>query len=253
MLFPFVARLLVPLAAALALVTLALGAGPVLAAAPGPGALVAAAHPFGPPSTARISVDGSRVDLAWLPAEDDWVALGRSVGAFDDPAAGTALTGEQKLARSAAVRDYLLSHVGVTQAGRPCAAGLAPLERLLAQGARFTFECPRPVAEVEVRIGALTDLHEAYRTVLSADTPAEPAQALLTRETDTRRMRFDPTASGGPPIAVAAVALVAVLGALAAFLGRRRLRTFLVRLDVAPVRRLGAFLARRRRSADVRG
>ncbi|MFB4268092.1 hypothetical protein [Nonomuraea sp. GTA35] len=187
----------------------------------------AAAHPFGPPSTARVGADGNRVSLAWLPAEDDWVALGRSVGAFEDPAAGagTSLTGEQKLARSAAVRDYLLAHVGVTQAGRPCAAELAPLERLLAEGARFSFECPERVVDVDVRVGALTDLHEAYRTMLTAETPAEPAKALLTAEADTRRLRFDPSATGGVPLVVPAVALVAVLGVLVALLVRRRRRS----------------------------
>ncbi|TYB61799.1 hypothetical protein FXF51_27380 [Nonomuraea sp. PA05] len=189
-------------------------------------ARAASAHPFGPPSTAKIGADGNRVTLAWLPAEDDWVALGRSVGAFDPPvgntAADTSMTGEQKLAGSAAVRDYLLAHVGVTQAGRPCAAELAPLERLLAEGARFSFECPDPVVDVDVRVGALTDLHEAYRTMLTAETPAEPAKALLTAEADTRRLRFDPSATGGTSLLVPAVALVAVLGVLAALLLRRR-------------------------------
>lgn len=187
-------------------------------------AQTAAAHPFGPPSTARIAVDGDRVTLAWLPAEDDWVALGQSLGAFEDPATGadTTLTGEQKLARSAAVRDYLLAHVGVTQGGRPCAAELEPLERLLAEGARFGFECPEPVVTVDVRIAALTDLHQAYRTVLTSDTPAEPAKVLFTKAEDTRSVRFDAPEGGGVPLAVPAVALVAVLGVLVLLLVRRR-------------------------------
>ncbi|WP_143043557.1 hypothetical protein [Nonomuraea jiangxiensis] len=209
MILPVIARACVPLVAV------------ALAVAP---AAAAAAHPFGPPSTARIRAEGSQVTLAWLPAEDDWVAIGRSVGAFGDPAAGidTTLTGEQRLARSAAVRDYLLGRIGVAQAGRPCAAELEPLERLLAEGARFSFECANPVAEVDVRIAALTDLHEAYRTVLTAETPATPAQAVLTAATDTQRLRFDPTARGGVSLVVPAVALVAALGALAALLVRRR-------------------------------
>ncbi|MFC4015920.1 hypothetical protein ACFOY2_52525 [Nonomuraea purpurea] len=204
-----IARACVPLVAA------------ALALAP---AAVAAAHPFGPPSMARIGVEGSRVSLAWLPAEDDWVALGRSLGAFENPAAGTdtTLTGEQKLARSAAVRDYLLARIAVTQAGRPCQAELEPLERLVAEGARFRFECADPVVDVDVRIDALTDLNEAYRTVLTAQTPAEPAQTVLTAATGTRRLRFDPAAAGGVPLAVPIVALLAVLGVLAAFLVRRR-------------------------------
>ncbi|MFG1696092.1 hypothetical protein [Nonomuraea sp. NPDC049309] len=205
----FVARLCVPFLAAVVAV--------LVPAHP------AAAHPFGPPSTARIAVDGDRVTLAWTPAEDDWVALGQSLGAFEDPATGadTTLTGEQKLARSAAVRDYLLRHVGVTQGGRPCTAELAPLERLLAEGARFGFECPEPVVTVDVRIAALTDLHEAYRTVLTSDTPAEPAQVLFTKAEDTRSVRFDAPEGGGVPLVVPAVALVAVLGVLVVLVRRR--------------------------------
>ncbi|MBF8188796.1 hypothetical protein ITP53_24285 [Nonomuraea sp. K274] len=217
MILSFIARVRVPLV----VVTMFAAMFVTMVVAP---AQAAAAHPFGPPSTARIGAEGSRVTLAWMPAEDDWVALGRSVGAFEDPAVGTdtTLTGEEKLARSPAVRDYLLARVGVTQAGRPCAAGLAPLERLLAEGARFSFECANPVVEIDVRIDALTDLHEAYRTVLTAETPATPAQAMLTAATATRRLRFDPSAAGGVSLVVPAVALVAALGALAAFLVRRR-------------------------------
>ncbi|WP_214110292.1 hypothetical protein [Acrocarpospora catenulata] len=185
--------------------------------------LPATAHPFGDPSTARVGAQGSRVTIVWLAAADDWVALGRRLGAFEDPAAGvdTSLTGEQKLARSTAVRDYLLSKVGVTQAGRPCAGELAPLEQILDQGARFSFACAEPVVDVDVRISLLTDMHEAYRTALTAEAPATPAQAMLTATTDTQRLRFD-SATGGLSLAVPAVALVGVLGALGLFLVRHR-------------------------------
>ncbi|GAA5069359.1 hypothetical protein HNP84_008943 [Thermocatellispora tengchongensis] len=187
----------------------------------------AAAHPFGPPSTARIGAEGSRVTISWLAAEDDWVALGQSLGAFEDPSSGavsTQLTGEQKLARSPAVREYLLSRVAVTQAGRPCAAELAPLERLLAEGARFGFECPEPVTEVEVRIDALTDLNEAYRTVLTAETPATPDKAMLTAAADTQRVRFHPSPGGGVPLAAPIAALAGALAALAGVVLYRRRR-----------------------------
>ncbi|MFI7613005.1 hypothetical protein ACIBP6_17420 [Nonomuraea terrae] len=186
----------------------------------------ASAHPFGPPSMATIVAEGSQVSLSWKAAEDDWVALGRSLGAFGDPSKGidTALTGEQQLARSAAVRDYLLSRVEVSQDGRPCEGELEPLERLLTDGARFGFACAEPVVEVDVRIAALTDLNQAYRTVLTAGTPADPAQTMLTAEADTRHLRFEPSAVGGVSLAVPAVVLVAALAALVAFLvrGRRR-------------------------------
>ncbi|MFC5835496.1 hypothetical protein [Nonomuraea insulae] len=58
--------------------------------------------------------------------------------------------------------------------------------------------------------------------MLTADTPATPAQALLTSTVDTQRLRYDPSASGGVPLVVPAVALVSVLGVLVLFLVRRR-------------------------------
>ncbi|GLX96637.1 hypothetical protein [Herbidospora sp. NBRC 101105] len=171
-------------------------------------AVPAAAHPFGPPSTARISVDGSHVAISWLAAEDDWVALGQSVGAFENPVTGTVsttLTGEQKLQRSAAVRDYLLDRITVAQGGRPCPGRLESLEQLVVQGARFTFDCPQPAVDLDVTVSALTDLNENYRTMLTAETPAAPSQALYTARQPTTRLRF--TASGGgTPTAVLTVA-----------------------------------------------
>ncbi|WP_199442088.1 hypothetical protein [Umezawaea beigongshangensis] len=190
----------------------------------------ALAHPFGPPSTARITVDGSVLSLTWLAAEDDWVALGQSLGAFEDPAAervSTELTGEQKLRRSAAVHDYLLERIAVAQRELPCPGELAPLDGLLSAGARFTFECPAPVVDVDVTLSALTDLNESYRTVLTPDTPATPAQALFTGEQSTARLTFSGTSGGLPaqfvPLAVGTGA-AALLGA-AVLLVRRARRT----------------------------
>ncbi|MEV0386436.1 hypothetical protein [Nonomuraea sp. NPDC050643] len=229
MIFTSVVRRLCVLliAANAALVAMAAGAVPATPARAAVSMSARAAHPFGLPSVARIGAEGNRVTLAWLPAEDDWVLLGRSVGAFEDLAAAAAarLTGEQVLARSTAVRNYLQARVGVSQGGRPCASELAPLERLLAEGARFSFECPETVREVDVRIGALADLHEAYRTMLTAESPAVPAKALLTSAADTRRLRFDPSAEAGVPLVVPAVALVTVIGVLVALLVRRRRRS----------------------------
>ncbi|GAB1819673.1 hypothetical protein [Herbidospora sp. RD11066] len=189
----------------------------------------AAAHPFGPPSTARISVDGSRVALAWLAAEDDWVALGQSLGAFENPADGpvsTELTGEQKLQRSAAVRDYLLGRITVAQGGTPCPGRLESLEQLVTQGARLSFDCPAPAVDLDVTVSALTDLNENYRTMLTAETPATPAQALYTARQQTTRLRFS-ASGGGPLTAVTAVAAgtaaaAVIIGGLVLLRVRRR-------------------------------
>ncbi|GAA2069851.1 hypothetical protein [Actinomadura alba] len=189
-------------------------------------AAAAAAHPFGPPSTARISVDGSRVAISWLAAEDDWVALGQSVGAFEDPGTGavsTDLTGEQKLQRSPAVRDYLLKTITVAQDGRPCEGRLAGLDRLLAEGARLTFDCPAPVVVIDVGVGALTDLNQAYRTMLTSESPATPSRSLFTATQRTQRLRF--SGSGGSravvTTSVGTAAALCGIGAVALLMRRR--------------------------------
>ena len=180
----------------------------------------AAAHPFGPPSTARAEADGRTVTLSWAAAEDDWVALGTSLGAFDS---STATTGEEKLRRSPAVRDYLLDKITVSQAGRACRGELAPLADLVGSGARFTFSCAAPVSEVDIRLGALTDLNEAYRTVLTAEA-ATPDRALFTAAQDTMRLRFSGGGSGvtGSVVGVAAGTVVAAAGVLVLMRRRRR-------------------------------
>lgn len=204
--------------------------GLVLVAAAAIGsAAQAEAHPFGPPSTARLVADGSTVTVWWHAAEDDWVALGQSLGAFEDPAGtvSTSLTGEEKLQRSPAVREYLLGKIGVSQNGRKCAGNLEPLQGLLKQGAKISFDCPAPVLEVDVTLSALTDLNESYRTVLSADTPTTPGQALFTASQTTQHLRFSSSAQTRPaaviPLAIAtgAAALI-VIGGLVVRHRRRR-------------------------------
>lgn len=189
----------------------------------------AAAHPFGPPSTARISVDGSRATITWLAAEDDWVALGQSLGAFEDPTLGpvaTNLTGEQKLQRSQRVRDYLLDHIAVRQGAARCPGRLATLDRLLDQGARLSFDCPDRVVDLEVTLAPLTDLNEAYRTMLTSQTPATPGRTLFTATEPTHRLRFTADGDGAfgrtAALAGAGVALVGVVAALLVVRLRRR-------------------------------
>ncbi len=184
----------------------------------------ASAHPFGPPATARISVTGSHVALVYTASPDDWVALGEAKGAFKDPA--PELTGEQKLERSTVVRDYLTSKITVSQDGRPCAEQLASLVGVTDYGARFSFDCPQPVDDLDVTIGALVDLNTNYRTMVTAVTPGAPTQKLFTALTATQNLSF--SASGGKPTAVIglaiglAVVVVAGLGGYVALRVRRR-------------------------------
>ncbi|MGW4467384.1 hypothetical protein [Micromonospora sp. NPDC004704] len=208
-----------------------LGALAALVAVTGP-ASPASAHPFGPPATARISADGTRVTINWLAAEDDWVALGQSLGAFEDPATGrvdTGLTGEQKLQRSPAVRDYLLKRITVSQTGTPCASRLDTLEQLVKKGARLTFDCPEPVTDLDVTVSALTDLNTAYRTALTADVPMTPTEALFTATEGSHQVRLTAGEGGsGRPAAVGTVAAgtgIAAVAILAGMLVNRRRRT----------------------------
>lgn len=160
----------------------------------------ASAHPFGPPQTARVTVDGTRIDIIWAAAEDDWVVLGERLGAFVDPATGavsTTETGQELLSRSPAVRTYLLDKIRVAQAGRACSGEVVELADLLARGARLRFSCAEAVTEVEITIGALSDFNQAYRTVLTADT-SSPRQALFNAANRTHRVRF--SASGNAPV-----------------------------------------------------
>ncbi|WP_341718083.1 hypothetical protein QQG74_30605 [Micromonospora sp. FIMYZ51] len=205
-----------------------LASGLALAAVLGPGA-PAAAHPFGPPTVARAAADGTRVDLSWQPAEDDWVALGQSLGAFEDPSTGavtTKLTGEQKLARSSTVGDYLRQRITVSQDGQACPGRLEPLDDLLARGARLTFDCPGPVRTLDITVTALTDLNQAYRTVLRAEA-ATPAEALFTATDGTHRVDFSRSGRRLDPTATLTVGITALggLGALLLLLSRRRTRS----------------------------
>ncbi|MFK3985631.1 hypothetical protein ACI2K4_35370 [Micromonospora sp. NPDC050397] len=192
----------------------------------------ASAHPFGPPATARIDADGSHVTIEWHAAEDDWVALGQSLGAFENPATGkveTGLTGEQKLQRSPAIRDYLLERITVSQAGKRCPSRLDTLEQLLKQGARVSFECPTPVSDIAVTVSALTDLNTAYRTALTSDVAMTPSEVLFTHNDGTQQVRLAAGTGGGSgrPAAVGTVAAgtgIAAVAILAGVLVNKRRR-----------------------------
>ncbi|WP_445527383.1 hypothetical protein [Streptomyces cyslabdanicus] len=201
----------------------------VLAVFAGP-APSAAAHPFGPPSTARVSVQGSRLLLAWNTDKLDWVTLGQSLGVFDAQGGGgsPALSFEQRLRESPAVRAYLLKHIAVGQDGRPCRATVVgAMKDFPAQGAQLAFACPDPVVEVDVTISALTDLHPAYRTMLTSQGPAQSGQTLFTSAQPTAHVRF--TASGGSVRRTVAVFSAGTLAAALAIGGwvlhRSRRRT----------------------------
>jgi hypothetical protein len=172
----------------------------------------ATAHPFGPPSRARIEADGATVSVQWATAEDDWVALGHHLGVFKVAGAGGHQTGAALLIGSPALRRYVMDHITVTQAGTPCSGWLEPVEDLTAEGLTVEFACPAPIRQVTVGITMLTDLHEAYRTLAAADSGARPGQHAFTGSTAHVVWSFGVAheeRSGGPLGAVAAMLAVA--------------------------------------------
>ncbi|GAA1023762.1 hypothetical protein Aple_090810 [Acrocarpospora pleiomorpha] len=186
-------------------------------------AMPASAHPFGAPPTARISATGSQVEILYTASPDDWFALGSAKGAFKD--VPRQLTGDEKLQRSSVVRDYLLSTITVAQDGKPCPGRLASLVGVTDNGARFSYDCGRPVDDLDVTLRALIDLDSNYRTVLVFAPPVQQAQMLFTSTTTTQHLRFS---GSGVNIAVIGLALwlafvvAAGIGGLVVLRMRRR-------------------------------
>lgn len=197
-------------AAAIAAVSAAIGV--TVIAAP-----TASAHPFGPPLSARLDVDGAEITVTWTAAEDDWVNLGEFLDAFstqtDD--GGAQLTGAELLARSDNLPSYLLSHFVIEQDGQPCQGQVTQLEDLVTLGAQMMYTCPQPITTIDLTVTTLTDINENYRTVVSSDQPSEPAQALFTTTTATQQWSFEASSSGGTAQVALIAAGVLVLGGVA--------------------------------------
>lgn len=213
-----------------ALVTVAVA---VTLAPPSP----AGAHPFGPPPTALVSASGQRVLVEWDAAPDDVLILGMAVGVLDDGSLDRYLEGPVQTAPSAAeeaelstspqLRDYLLDRIVVSQGGRPCDGTVESIGSVMADGARVTYDCPRPIGVVDLRIAMLHDVHDAYRTFAITEGRGAPAQSVFTVESPEQRWDFstDPAAASprrsltGP---AAGVAGAVALGVLATLAWRRR-------------------------------
>ena len=151
----------------------------------------AAAHPFGPPPTAVIRVDGNALAVHWQAAPDDMLAIGERLGLLP---AGTGAayreaqtqvappaSAEAALDRSPELRAYLLRRIQVSQNGRACPATVLPVSGFVGSGATTVHQCPRPIGEVELTITMLHDIHEAYRTFAVSEEPgAAPKQSVHT-------------------------------------------------------------------------
>jgi hypothetical protein len=148
----------------------------------------ALAHPWGPPPTAVVSVEGSEVVIEWRAEFDDGVALVVALGLLHPSALDWDWDGLSEkdhasvgdaLSQAPALKAYLLESIQVLQDGAVCQGGVHPNEDFLTSGARVVYRCPYTVEGVSVRITMLHSLHEAYRTIAYAGG-AHPRQQVFT-------------------------------------------------------------------------
>lgn len=187
-------------------------------------------HPFGDPQTAELDAEGDVVRLRWTASPDDLTALALSLQVLKERRTyvydrGVLVPEESDesdavvLAGAPEFEAYLLDRVSVTQAGTDCAGVLADVDDLVSDGALVTFTCPAPVADVEVGVETLTDLHEAYRTLATA-SDGERATYSSTAPTHTWSFTEEGGLSGpagqalGLVVGVVAVALLVMAGVL---------------------------------------
>ncbi|WP_331772797.1 hypothetical protein OG948_56020 (plasmid) [Embleya sp. NBC_00888] len=135
----------------------------------------AQAHPFGTPPVARVSAEGTTVDVVWSAASDDLAVL-------DETARTQAVTQAQ----------YLGSHIKVSQGEVACRLDEADTQHLAAHGARLRYGCPRPVGTITLSITALSDVDPKYRTI--SVTPAGSG-GLHTANAPTRELAVGPSSA----------------------------------------------------------
>jgi hypothetical protein len=186
------------------------------AAALGAAATPALAHPFGPPL--RVELEGLNyvVNLRWAAEHDDWVALARHTGAFEEVPSvvdGVELSGAERIARSVRLQAYLLERIVVTQYEMSCPGEVVHVHGdLVTGGIILQFVCEEPVYEVHVEVGVLTDVHPAYRTVATSAIGGVPGQALYTETDRVHRWDFY-AAAGASPRTFGAQTVAALTGA----------------------------------------
>jgi hypothetical protein len=173
----------------------------LLAAAP------ALAHPWGPPATAVVAVEGSEVAIEWRAEFDDAVALGVALGLLHPTAINwdwdglstddRAMVGDA-LSQAPALHAYLLESIQVRQDGAMCEGAVHLDEDFLSSGARVVYRCPHRIDAVSVRITMLHALHEDYRTFAHARGEARPRQQVFTATDPEHRWTFGASDSTAP-------------------------------------------------------
>lgn len=134
------------------------------------------AHPFGAPPAARVTAHGKTAEVIWSAAKDDLAVLREEAHAAD-----------------ASEARYLGSHIRLSQDGRPCQLRHADTARLVQDGARLRYLCPRQVTTLAVTITALNDVDPKYRTV---SVTQSGSGGLHTAEEPTQTLTLAPSGSG---------------------------------------------------------
>ena len=195
----------------------------------------AAAHPFGPPPTARISAQGSTVSIDWSATPDDAVAIGEALGVMPRGSVAAyrqegvtqvapSSVDEARFSASPLLRDYLRDHIVVTQSAQPCTASIPPIRDFVHRGARLDLTCPQPVSTVTLRISMLHEIHEAYRTV-AIGTATDPARSVFTVSAPQHTWTFGTSRGGDAPwLGAGIVAATVALAAGGFVVARRRQR-----------------------------
>jgi nickel/cobalt transporter (NicO) family protein len=200
------------------------------------GAVPALAHPWGPPPKAVVSGQHDRVVVKWQAEADDAVVLGVELGllapvlldwTWDGPKERPGDADGPLLPPSGPLNAYLLGQIRVFQDGVACAGEVEPFGDFARDGATTVHTCPEPVEVVELEIGMLHDLHEAYRTFAASSGGAHPRQAVFTAVAPRHTWTFGGAAGPGGLWAawaqmIATAVLAAVVMGLAVHRRRRR-------------------------------
>ena len=168
----------------------------------------ALAHPFGPPPTALVYVDGRTVTIDWRAAPDDAIAVGAEIGLLADDLVDVYLDGpaqvappesaELDLTASEELHAYLIDHITVEQDGVACRPSVEPMGNFVHAGARTLHECPDSVTGVTITITMLHERHPAYRTfAISGATDVDPQQAVFSVDNPRHEWDFEAERAAG--------------------------------------------------------
>ncbi len=123
---------------------------------------------------ARLSAEGRTLTVVWSAAPDDMVDVGVAIGLLPESAMLAYLGGPLEdlptdaeldaFASSPQLRDYLLEHIRVGQAGRGCDGEVIATHDPLERGVELRFTCPQQVEQVDLHISMLHDRDPDYRT-----------------------------------------------------------------------------------------